>query len=427
MNGSPRKNVQGESGRRAGGSTRRELLQAGASGLAGIGLGAAPARTHAAGPGALAVNVVQAAKRRLEPGRPADVGMSASRLDLVRECLERATRDHVTAASVCVARHGRIVLHESFGRLSDAAGAAPAGHDTVYIVASISKPIAVSALMLLVERGDVVLSHRVREYLPEFQGALKEQVRVRHLLSHTSGLPDQVPQNRQLRAAHAPLSQFVDAALKTPLLYEPGKGFAYQSMGTLLAGEIVQRITKRPLRDFLRDEIFLPLGMSKTSLGLGGRRVEETAIYQTGPEDEDVRRWGPNTPYWRDIGHPWGGVHSTSGDLAILLQTFLHGGAYGSTRLFSPTTVAAMTRDHNRGLDAPWGLGWALRDSTVWNAFGDLGSAGTFGHVGATGTVAWADPERHLLCALLTTRSASERDGFLLHRISNMVQAAIVD
>lgn len=410
----------------AGRSTRRELLQAGATSLAGISLGlsAAPARTHAAGPGALPVNVVQAAKRRLEPGAPADVGMSASRLDLVRESLERETRDHVTAASICVARHGRIVLHESFGRLSEAAGAPPAGRDTVYIVASISKPIAVSALMLLVERGDVVLSHRVQEYLPDFQGALKEQVRVRHLLSHTSGLPDQVPENRQLRSAHAPLNQFVDAALKTPLLYEPGKGFAYQSMGTLLAGEIVQRITKRPLRDFLRDEIFQPLGMSHTSLGLGGRRVEDTAIYQAGPEDEDVRRWGPNTAYWRDIGHPWGGVHSTSGDLAILLQTFLNGGAYGSTRVFSPTTVAAMTRDHNRGLDAPWGLGWALRDSTVWNAFGDLGSAGTFGHVGATGTVAWADPERQLLCAFLTTRSASDRDGFLLHRISNMVQAA---
>ena len=409
------------------GSTRRELLGMGAAGLAGLGLTVAlPADAHAGGFGAPSHLPPQVAAKRLETGRAAEVGMSQQRLDRVLDCLETETRQHVTSASICVARHGRIVLHRGFGRLSEQAGAPSTETDTVYILASISKPIAVSALMLLVERGDVVLSHSVQRHLPEFEGVHKEQAKVWHLLSHTSGLPDQVPENRELRAAHAPLRRFVAAALKTPLLYEPGKGFGYQSMGTLLAGEIVERVTKRPLRDFLRDEIFRPLGMTRTSLGLGGLRVEQTAIYQTGRETEDVRSWGPNTPYWRDIGHPWGGVHSTSGDLAILLQTFLDGGAYGSTRLFSPTTVAAMIRDHNRGLDAPWGLGWALRDSKVWNAFGDLGSARTFGHVGATGTVAWADPDRQLLCALLTTRSAGDRDGFLLHRVSNLVQAAVV-
>lgn len=410
----------------AEGSTRRDLLKAGAAGLAGLGFVAAPAAAHAVGSGDLPSRAVQAAPKRLEPGRAADVGMSQSRLDRVVECLEGETRQHVTAASISVARHGRIVLHRGFGRLSERADAPPTEPETVYILASISKPIAVCALMLLVERGEVVLSHRVQRYLPDFEGEHKEQARVWHLLSHTSGLPDQVPENRELRAAHAPLSAFVTAALKTPLLYEPGKAFGYQSMGTLLAGEIVERVTKRPLREFLRDEIFQPLGMSRTNLGLGGLRVEQTAIYQTGRDTEELRSWGPNTQYWRDIGHPWGGVHSTSGDLAILLQTLLDGGAYGSTRLFSPTTVAAMTRDHNRGLDAPWGLGWALRDSKVWNAFGDLASERTFGHVGATGTVAWADPDRQLLCALLTTRSAGDRDGFLLHRVSNLVQAAVV-
>jgi CubicO group peptidase (beta-lactamase class C family) len=412
--------------KRADGSTRRELLEVGAAGLAGLGFVAAPAEANAVACSEPRGALAQSTRKRLEPGRAADVGISQSRLNRVLDCLDTETQRHVTAASICVARHGRIVLHRGFGRLSEQTDAPPTEPDTVYIVASISKPIAVSALMLLVERGEVVLSHRVQRYLPEFEGKHKEQARVWHLLSHTSGLPDQVPENRKLREAHAPLSQFVAAALKTPLLFEPGKGFGYQSMGTLLAGEIVERVTKRRLRDFLRDEIFQPLGMTRSSLGLGGLRVEQTAIYQTGRDTEAVRSWGANTPYWRDIGHPWGGVHSTAGDLAILLQTFLDGGAYGSTRLFSPTTVAAMTRDHNRALDAPWGLGWALRDSKVWNAFGDLGSARTFGHVGATGTVAWADPDRQLLCVLLTTRSADDRDGFLLHRVSNLVQAAVV-
>ena len=113
--------------------------------------------------------------------------------------------------------------------------------------------------------------------------------------------------------------------------------------------------------------------MTRTTLGLGELTVEQTAIYQTGPENEELRSWGPNTRYWRDIGHPWGGMHSTTGDFAILLQAFLDRGASGLTRRISPATVAAMTRDHNGGLDAPWGLGWALRDSRVWNHFGDLG------------------------------------------------------
>jgi len=365
--------------------------------------------------------------KRLETGRAADVGMSASRLDRVVDCLAEETgQRRVTSASICVARQGRIVLHRGFGRLSEEAGAHSTEPDTVYILASISKPIVACGLMRLVERGDVVLSDRVQRYLPEFKGEHKDNVRVWHLLSHTSGLPDQLPENTELRRAHAPLSRFVAGALETPLLYEPGKGFGYQSMGTLLVGEIVERVTGRRLTDFLRDELFQPLGMTRTTLGLGKLKIEQTAIYQAGPETEDLRSWGPNSQYWRDIGHPWGGIHSTTGDLAILLQTFLNGGSYGSTRLLSPTTVAAMTRDHNRGLDAPWGLGWALRDSLVWNSFGDLGSARTFGHVGATGTVAWADPERQLLCVLLTTRSADDRDGFLLNRVSNMVQAAVV-
>ena len=118
-------------------------------------------------------------------------------------------------------------------------------------------------------------------------------------------------------------------------------------------------------------------------------------------------------------------MHSTTTDLAILLQTFLNGGSYGDLRLLSPVTVAAMTRDQNEGLKAPWGLGWGLATSPVWAYFGDLASPRTFGHTGASGTVAWADPERRLLCVILTTRPASEDGGRLLRMVSNAVTAAV--
>src|SRR5262249_31795434 len=156
------------------------------------------------------------------------------------------------------------------------------------------------------------------------------KVRVRDLLSHTSGLPDMLPENTELRRSHAPLSEFVKRTFTTPLLFAPRTGFHYQSMGVLLAGEIVERVSGARLRDFEKREIFDPLGMKNTALGLGGRKISETVWCQTSPgaKEEDLKSWGPNSPYWRDMGHPWGGMHTTSGALAILLEAFLNGGIY---------------------------------------------------------------------------------------------------
>jgi len=272
----------------------------------------------------------------------------------------------------------------------------------------------------------VSLDDAVAVHLPEFDGAGRRAARVRDLLTHTSGLPDMLPENTALRRAHAPLAEFTRLAMKTPLLYPPRTGFQYQSMGLLLAGEIVERITKQRLRDFLARELFQPLGMTSSALGLGRFRMEETAWCQTSGGDEaDLARFGPNSPYWRDMGHPWGGMHSTTRDLAVLLQTFLNGGAYGGARVFSPATVAAMTRDQNTAIGKPWGLGWGLAASPVWCYFGEPVSPRTFGHSGATGTVAWADPESGLVCVILTTRPSGDDNGGLLRRVSNAVAAAV--
>jgi CubicO group peptidase (beta-lactamase class C family) len=196
-------------------------------------------------------------------------------------------------------------------------------------------------------------------------------------------------------------------------------------MGTLLAGEIVERISGMRLRDFEKKEIFDPLGMKSSSLGMGSMKIEDTVEAWVSPkaDEKDTQRFGANSPYWRDMGHPWGGMHSTTRDLAVLLQTFLNGGVYNGKRVFSPSTVKAMTSDQNVRVQAPWGLGWALGRSIVWNFFGDLVPPSTFGHAGATGTVAWADPENQLICVILTDRLFEE--GRLLRLISNAVAASI--
>lgn len=428
----PRRTISMRRERHRGPNSRRHLLTTGTLGLLGMTL-AGVLKGRAAAPGTTADrNATEPASlgpHVLRPGKPAEVGMSAKRLEQISDRLQAETKEgDITSASVLVARHGKVVLHRGFGKLNPLPNAPATQPDTVYLLASISKPVSVCGLMLGVERGQVVLSDPVGRYLPEFQGNLKERVKVEHLLSHTSGLPDMLPDNVALRRGHAPLSEFVAGALRVPLRYAPGTGFGYQSMGTLLAAEIAERVFGQRLRDLLRQEMFQPLGMNHTVLGLNGLKIEETAIFQErDPDTEDARSWGANSPYWRDMGHPWGGLHSTTGDLGILLQTFLNGGVYDQFRLFSLPTTIAMTRDHNRAIEAPWGLGWALRDSLVWNYFGDLGSAGTFGHVGATGTVAWADPARQLLCVLLSTRAASYQQGFLLNSVSNMVQAAVIN
>jgi CubicO group peptidase (beta-lactamase class C family) len=362
----------------------------------------------------------------LVTGSPASVGMSQTRLETTVSLLEDAVRQRkLGAGAILVARRGTIVLHRGFGRLSQQQNSAAVTKDSVFLLASITKPVTACALMLLVQRGKVSLEDSVSQYIPEFTGGERSRVRVRDLLSHTSGLPDMLPENIELRRANAPLSSFVQGAVRTPLLYTPGTSFAYQSMGTLLAGEIVERVAGVPLREFEKKEIFEPLGMKSSSLGLGGVRIEDTVEAWISPasDPQDTQRFGANSPYWRDMGHPWGGMHSTTQDLAVLLQTFLNGGAYSGKRIFSPSTVKAMTSDQNARLQAPWGLGWALGRSPVWNFFGDLVSASTFGHAGATGTLVWADPETQLICVILTDRLLEQ--GRLLRLISNTVAASV--
>jgi CubicO group peptidase (beta-lactamase class C family) len=330
----------------------------------------------------------------------------------------------VGAASLVVGRRGRIVLARGFGRLSPASDSPRVTADSIFLLASITKPVTACALMLLVERGKVSLDDPVSHYLPEFTGGERGQVRVRDLLSHTSGLPDMLPENVELRRAHAPLSEFVRHAYTTPLLYTPRTAFRYQSMGILLAGAIVEKLTGMRLRDFEQAEIFAPLGMSHSSLGMGKHKIEET-VWFTEAANADTRSFGANSPYWRDMGHPWGGMHSSANDLAILLETFLDGGAYAGKRVFSPAAAREMTTDQNTAIGAPWGLGWALGRSTAWNRFGDLVSPRTFGHAGATGTLAWADPDTRLFCVILTNRALSEDDGRLLRLVSNAVAASV--
>jgi CubicO group peptidase (beta-lactamase class C family) len=366
---------------------------------------------------------------QLKPGTPEAVGISPSKLAHATALLESAFGPGRTgAASILVARRGIVVLHKGFGRMSAHADSPAVQPDSIYLVASITKPVTATALMLLVERGLVSLHDPVHLYLPEFTGGDRDKVLIRHLLTHASGLPDMLPENTELRRSHAPLSEFVKRTCSTPLLFAPGSSWSYQSMGILLAAEIVSRQTRMPLREFEQKELFEPLGMRSTVLGLGKLKINETVEAWTDPQvdPKDTKSWGWNSAYWRDLGAPWGGMHTTTTDLAIFLETFLEQGSYAGTRILSPATVRAMTSDQNSRLNQSWGLGWALGRTVAYSAFGDLASPRTFGHNGSTGTTAWADPETQVICVILTNRALSTDQGRLLRLVSNAVAASVV-
>ncbi len=371
------------------------------------------------------MSLILPAFAQLHPGDPSAIGMSPERLQRVSALLESEVRGgHLDAASILVARRGTIVLHQGFGRSSGQPGSFAVKPDSIYLVASLTKPVTAIAMMLLVERGEVSLSEPVATYLPQFTGDERHKVRLQDLLAHTSGLPDMLPENTQLRREHAPLNEFVKHVYTTPLLFSPGTAFRYQSMGILLAATIVEKISKVPLRDFERKEIFEPLGMKDTSLGAARVKLGETVQVQESGNPEELASWGANSEYWRNLGNPWGGMHTTTMDLAILLQTFLNQGTYSGKRILSPATVRAMISDQNAKLNGSWGLGWRLGRSPSAE-FGDLISPDAFGHMGASGTMEWADPETGVIFIILTSRPLAVDNGLFLRRVSNAVAASV--
>src|SRR4051812_46827108 len=171
---------------------------------------------------------------------PERAGWVPDRLERAFALMTRGTASGAwPAAALCVGRGGATVAPRVVGRQGPGPQAPPIRPDGLFLVASITKPVTATAVMMLVERGELALDDRVAEFVPTFAQNGKQDVRVRHLLTHTSGLPDMVPDNDALRAAHAPLSRFVDEIVRLPLLFPPGTQVRYQSMGIAMLAEVV--------------------------------------------------------------------------------------------------------------------------------------------------------------------------------------------
>ena len=363
---------------------------------------------------------------QLRPGRPEEAGASPERVARVAALCERWVHDGLTPALVVlVARRGVIFLHEAFGRLRPDSDA-PVQRDSIYPLASVSKPLTATALMCLVEDGLVGLNRPVCEYVPAFNGAGREKITVRHLLTHTSGMHDDdttaLAEQQQGKIDIAPpeptqhpaINEFVQMRMGAPVRQPPGVEMNYFNFGYTLLGEIVRRVSGRRFEDFCRERVFAPLGMDDTYFtvpaAVSGRVVK--------------RREGTPYDWWNSADNeewpgPAGGGFSTALDMARFGQMFLNGGSYDGARVLSSATVAAMTRDQT-GIrmqlpsdetdfpNCPYGLGWFIFGEDTSRRSGGLWSRRAFGHTGSGGVMVWVDPAYEVVGVFFFAQLAEE-------------------
>ena len=362
----------------------------------------------------------------LRTGTSQQAGMSPERVAHIVALAQGWVEQGVMPALVVlVARKGIIVIHEAFGRLGPEPDAPPLARDTIFPLASLTKPITAAAAMILVEDGLLGLNRPVQWYIPEFVGEGKDAVMVHHLLTHTSGLADEgvdahwektrgtvtIPPPDETQ--HPSVHEWLFLGYGTPLSKPPGTEMSYCSFGYELLGEIVRRVCGMSLARFYRERIFEPLGMADTHLLIPDAALRRAVRRPPDAPDADalMRAQIPGTPW------ACGGACSTAMDLAIWGQMFLNRGAYGQARILCPASVAEMTRNQIPGIsarhdelvfpEASWGYGWITRQGKSSLGYAEtLQSSSAFSHGGAGGTFMWVDPAYDLVGICLSVESA---------------------
>ena len=296
------------------------------------------------------------------------------------------------------------------------------GTEPVFLLASITKPMTAAAVMSLVDAGQLSLDDKVVKFFPAFTGEGRETITLRHLLTHTGGLPDMLGDDEMMRERHAPLSEYREGAIKAPLKFPPGTKYSYASMGILLASEIAQKITGKSFPDIMDERVFHPLGMRRTGYGLRGRANTMTVASQAAPAMTEAGKkswdsWNWNSEYWRNLGAPWGGALGSAADVARFYREFLD----RRGTILKPATEQMMIVNQSPAGVKASGLGFDLPPSVGSPACGPR----TFGHNGSTGTLSWADPDSGTICVVLTSLYEAAVRPHPTHLVSDLVAQAV--
>ena len=351
------------------------------------------------------------------------------------QVIENAIADKAfPGATLAVGYHGNVSIH-AFGKLTYDAQTLAVTEQTKYDIASLTKVVATTTLVAKLVEGDfpvpLDLDARIDRYLPEWsatpqlnpqQKEWRSKVTVRHLLTHTSGLPPFKEYWRTSKGKQDTLTRI----LAEPLDYEPGTKEVYSDLGIILMAGIVERLTGRTLDDLAKTYVFDPLKMSNTTFRPAKKLWPQIAptevdnnlrhrLVQGEVHDENAFAIGGVS------GHA--GLFSTAPDLAAFCQMLLNGGSYTHQRILRRATVAQFTTPQQLS-GGTRTLGWAV--PTEGGSSGHFFSAHSFGHTGFTGTSIWIDPDRELFVVLLTNRVNPTRENQKIAQVRPALHDAVM-
>ena len=404
-----------------------------------------------------AVIVSGAAVDPLPIAKPEAVGLSSQRLERLAQVIRRdIDAGRMPGAVVAIARKGKLAYHEAFG-FADAAAKTPMAKDSIFSLASMTKPMAAVATLMLVEQGDLLLNDPVGNYLPELkdmkvatpagEAPARRQPTLQDMLRHTAGVSygnrGESPLHKRYESAVKSANvqsreEFLQGLRSLPLFYEPGTQWEY-SYGLDVAGLAVEAVTKKRLGEFLQERLFTPLGMVDTGFVVPAAKASRIA--RPLAVDPDTGRpitfRLPVTPSRYDCGG--GCAQSTALDYMRFALMLLNKGTLDGTRVLSRKTVEYMTANH---LDAEtdvsrlhefavehmdgfgFGLGVAVR--TQPGIAGVPGTPGEFLWSGATGTMFWVDPKEEMAVVFLANTPGPVRRHYR-ELVKSLVVQAIAD
>ena len=340
---------------------------------------------------------------------------------LTDRCVERGD---FPGAVVVVGHAGEVVYQRAAGHRMTVPERRPMGEDTIFDLASVTKPLATASSVLhLIERGLLSLQDPVSRFLPEFSGEEKDAATIRHLLTHSAGIR---PYHNYLEDSLTP-EEIIRDICRKPLQAPPGTRLIYTCLGYILLREIVHVVSGQPLDEYARKHIHEPLGMRETTFNPPAELHERCAATEQLPDgvlcgtvhDEDARAL-------QGVGGN-AGLFSTAADVSRFCQMILNLGELDGVRVLSPATVQRATSRQSPHPGGIRGLGWDIDSGYTPVIRGDVFPPGGVGHTGFTGTSVWIDPPSQTYIVILTNRCHPRRDGITEHvrrGVANIVGAA---